>query len=596
VPDIKKMRKYERHQHEATIMFTCSPDHSFCFYGAKMMNHSIGGVYFESRYSVEPGTIISFSKAVYTVDSYESSVYKTHRVKVKWCSGISDNQEPLFGIGAEYMDPSMLGEKAPMIMDEIPAPSDTEQGELPGSASALIDKLDRDPTDMEQKLKQAKEEAESTASELATLNRFAAKVSSTLDLDEILQSICRETTHIFGARNTGIGLLNKKRTHLSIVAFYSADPDETDLTGLSMPLEGNAATHRVVETGHAVVIPDVQNNPLTASIHDIAKKRGTECLMILPLMTRGEVIGTIGMPTSDKNRIFTIEEVSVAQTIASQIASAIENARLFGKTEKAKKLAEHELEIGRQIQTEFFPETLPQIAGWEFSAYYQPSREVTGDFYDVMQLGKEQFLGLVMADVCDHGVGSALFMVLFRSLIRAFAEQSFEAFEHGAPNTDMLIEKALHRTITQTNRYIANTHSLSGMFASVFCGVLEHASGRLFYINGGHEMPLIISHKGIEARLNPTGPVLGLEADISYKVNTIDLEQRHALFAFTDGVADAKNQDGERFTKRRLIEHLQQQAFTSAQSMLESIQTALALHSAGEDQFDDITMLAVYRP
>ena len=108
--------------------------------------------------------------------------------------------------------------------------------------------------------------------------------------------------------------------------------------------------------------------------------------MIVPLMSRGEVIGTIGMPTSDPDRIFTSEEVNLAQTIASQVAGAIENARLFEVTEKAKESAEQELEIGRKIQSDFFPQELPKIPGWDIAAHFQAARRVTGDFYDIISM------------------------------------------------------------------------------------------------------------------------------------------------------------------------------------------------------------------
>ena len=255
-----------------------------------------------------------------------------------------------------------------------------------------------------------------------SLNRFALAVSSTLDLQDILRAICKEMVERFNARNTGIGLMNADRSKITLAAFYTASPDEKDATGLEIPLEGNASTHFVIETGQTIVVPDVQNNPITTSIHDVFTERGTQCVMIVPLLARGEIIGTIGLPMSDPERIFTPVEVSLAQTIACQIASAIDNARLHEQTQKAKEIAERDLEIGRQIQTGFLPETLPAPPGWQIASHFQAARQVAGDFYDAFELPGGN-IGIVIGDVCDKGVGSALFMALFRSLIRVFSGQ-----------------------------------------------------------------------------------------------------------------------------------------------------------------------------
>ena len=229
-----------------------------------------------------------------------------------------DTKKKKFGVGVKYIDPMYYQHKdvlsesyhAPLnlLKDRIIKPS--------GIQGIVLEHAEQEKKELD--LQHAKEIAEKRANDLTTLNRLATAVSSTLDLNKILQSICKEMVEIFGARNTGIGLINEERTKIKLVAFHAASKEEDDATGLELLLEGNAATLLVIETGQSIVVPDVQNNPLTESYHDISQKRGTQCIMIVPLMARGEVIGTIGMPTSDKDRVFTYEEVSLAQTIAGQ--------------------------------------------------------------------------------------------------------------------------------------------------------------------------------------------------------------------------------------------------------------------------------------
>ena len=183
--------------------------------------------------------------------------------------------------------------------------------------------------------------------ELEALNRVTTAVTSLLDPRAILEATSREIVRIFGARNTGIALLNPARTELAVVADYSAEASEPSTTGLVIPLEGNPSSAYVVETGQSIVISQAQTNPLTAAIHDLMRERHTEGLMIVPLRVRGEVIGTIGIDTDQPDREFTPAEVSLVETIAGQISGAVENARFAQDLEARVAARTQELERER---------------------------------------------------------------------------------------------------------------------------------------------------------------------------------------------------------------------------------------------------------
>lgn len=264
---------------------------------------------------------------------------------------------------------------------------------------------------------------------------------------------------------------------------------------------------------------------------------------------------------------------------------------------------EHELEIGRKIQASFLPEALPQVPGWEIAAYFRAARQVAGDFYDAFTLQEEK-IGLVIGDVVDKGVGAALFMTLFRSLIRAAANSdNFMGWTNSSPaTTDSLAEQQpgsfdglfnLKNSVTLTNNYIARTHGQTSMFATLFFGLLDPATGSLRYINGGHEAPIIFNSSGVTAHLKPTGPAVGLFPGIDFKIQEAHLQPGDTLLIFTDGVTEARNWKKELFTKERLLSLLDQTGDLSATALLGHIEANLATHTAGADQFDDVTMLAV---
>jgi len=268
---------------------------------------------------------------------------------------------------------------------------------------------------------------------------------------------------------------------------------------------------------------------------------------------------------------------------------------------------ERDVQIARQIQEGFLPETLPQPDGWETAARFHPAREVAGDFYDGFELSQGRRVAFVIADVCDKGVGAALFMALFRSLYRAYAQQNYSmrwtdvltdklvagesARQRAAPQTGTV---ALKNAIELTNRYIAETHARANMFATTFYSVLDPATGQLAYVNGGHNPPVVLGPEGIKARLKPTGPAVGLFPGVEFRIGQVTLAPGDTLFTFTDGVTDARDPSGAQFTEARMLALVEQPA-ASAKELLDRVDAAVHEHIGNASQFDDITMLAVRR-
>ena len=264
-----------------------------------------------------------------------------------------------------------------------------------------------------------------------------------------------------------------------------------------------------------------------------------------------------------------------------------------------------ELEKGREIQRNFLPEELLQKPNWEIAAFFKPARQVAGDFYDTFELPNGS-IALVIADVCDKGVGAALFMALFRSLIRIFAvkETETEVLEAHTPiNGRWLGESKLTNLIhlnalqamSLTNNYVAQYHGNMGMFATLFFGILEADTGLLTYINGGHEPLFILDRNGgVKEHLNSTGPAVGMLPDLEFKIKQTYLQKGELLLGYTDGVTEARNQDGKFFTGEKLLSMLQNPV-NSAQTLLDVISTSVIDHTGKAEQFDDITLLAVKR-
>jgi len=252
----------------------------------------------------------------------------------------------------------------------------------------------------------------------------------------------------------------------------------------------------------------------------------------------------------------------------------------------AKEEAERDLEIGREIQQGFFPRKLPDIPGWEIATRFKAARQVSGDFYDAFPVAEGGCHVVVIADVCDKGVGAALFMVLLRSLLRS----SSEHYPAGTPAASML-----HEIIHKVNNYVVQNHGQSNMFATLVLGVLDHQEHLLHYVNAGHDAPLLIgSHGMVRERLEPTGPALGFTADLPFELALISFMPGDMLLAYTDGIAEAKSPHGDFFTEERLAK-VASRPWPSAFSAVRQIEARVFNHMGGQVQFDDLTMLALRR-
>src|SRR5210317_2614884 len=343
--------------------------------------------------------------------------------------------------------------------------------------------------------------------------------------------------------------------------------------------------------------------------------------LALPIISGEVLLGILTLKHSAPHH-FSPEIVELMRVTATQVAMVLENACLFSnlnnslhslgkanqKIEAYSRTLDTEIEKCRQIQMSFLPKKLPQLPDWQMEEFFFPATRVSGDFYDAFML-PGGYIGFVIGDVCDKGVGSALFMALFRSLIRIFSGQTHlcahlcESFiaDNRKRAGDMIIQKDtfdVEQTnpliaVALTNDYIAQNNDMC-MFATLFFGVLDPESGKLVYISGGHEAVFVIGQNGVRERLLPTGPAVGPLPQAKFAYKEIQLLPGEILFAYTDGVIDARSPDEERFTKRRLFSLLSQPV-ASALELTQKIATSLFEHIGMADQEDDITMLTLQR-
>lgn len=444
-------------------------------------------------------------------------------------------------------------------------------------------------------------------------------LSEEKDLNRLVERILLEAKKLCNADAGTIYLITpEKQLKFSIMITDSLGIALGGTTGKEIPLppiplvipETNEPNYHHVSTyvaitGHSVNIPDIyqaKDFDLTGTM-TFDKRTGfrSTSSLTVPLKNHiGDVIGVLQLfNAQDKHTKkiipFTAYQQLVVESLASQAAVALNTQELLKRQEMLIKI-EHDVQVGRQIQGDFLPDVLPQLKGWEIEAFFQPARQVAGDFYDAFMLDGGK-IGFVIADVCDKGVGAALFMALSRSLIRAFSwinSRDLPQLKGNSDESSVLdcIQIGLD-PIGLTNNYIAKIHTKMNMFVTLFFGTLDPENGELTYINAGHNPPVLLGPMGnVKARLTLTGPAVGMIPDITYASHQLTIDRGDTLFLFTDGVPESHNPEGKLFTEKRMLELLAEPA-PAASVLLNRIMRELNFFMANSNPFDDITMLAI---
>ena len=287
--------------------------------------------------------------------------------------------------------------------------------------------------------------------------------------------------------------------------------------------------------------------------------------------------------------------------LRARMRAALDRKRLHDTEQRYAQSLAHELEIGSQVQRHFLPVQLPAPPGVDLDALLHPARQVSGDFYDAFPVSGGLGIFFVVADVCDKGVGAALFMALFRSLIRASADP----VSGGAARITGARRSAVAQALQQatpgdllarvagfTSDYIARVHDRANMFATAFLGYLDLVAARVDYLNAGHEPALLLEPSGGVRELGPTGPALGLMPDAEYRTGAVQLEPGQLLLVYTDGVVEARDPSGAAFGAEQLRSAVAGGAPTAAE-LHRRLLASLDAFTQGEPRADDVTLLTL---
>jgi serine phosphatase RsbU (regulator of sigma subunit) len=232
--------------------------------------------------------------------------------------------------------------------------------------------------------------------------------------------------------------------------------------------------------------------------------------------------------------------------------------------------------VARRIQQASLPDVVPTLEGWQIDPFYQPAREVVGDFYDFFELPNGR-LGIVVGDATGKGVPAALVMASARSMLRAVAQNS------GSPGD----------VLRRVNDSLV-THIPPNMFVTCFYAILDPRSGTLSYANAGHDLPYVHHGDGAE-ELRARGMPLGLMLGMSYEQKEVVLDAGDSALLYSDGLVEAHDPKGEMFGFPRLRELVAEHAAKEGSLGDFLLMELYTFTGEGWEQEDDITLLTLKR-
>jgi serine phosphatase RsbU (regulator of sigma subunit) len=240
---------------------------------------------------------------------------------------------------------------------------------------------------------------------------------------------------------------------------------------------------------------------------------------------------------------------------------------------EAERRAAQELEIAKQVQARLFPQTLPQLQTLEYAGACIQARQVGGDYYDFLDLGRNRY-GLVIGDIAGKGIAAALLMANLQANLRSQCAIAFDQPERFLASVNQL--------------FYANTNDSA--YATLFFAEYDDTTRFLRYVNCGHLSALLLRNDGTIDRLASTSTVLGLFKEWECGLAGCELFPGDMLVLYTDGITEAFNEADEEFGEHRLIAALHSVRNLSSQAVLTAVIDEIRGFSPRE-QHDDITLI-----
>jgi phosphoserine phosphatase RsbU/P len=378
--------------------------------------------------------------------------------------------------------------------------------------------------------------------DLVKLQKAAKKISSILDLDELIDQVVHDIAASFGCVEANLYLRDADQKHMVLASVCGCTKSTK---GYSLEIGKQGMVGYVAATGQMRYAPDVNKDP-----YYVGCEKNTRSELAIPLEISGEVIGVFTAAHPDLDA-FPSDQLRLLQSLCSHVAVAVQNAQLFQRERQERERMSREVQEARQIQEALLPKSSPFIPGFVIAGQSCPAGAVGGDWYDFIPLCDGRW-GLVLADVAGKGTAAALLMSATRGMLRSLAEASCTPAE----------------VMCKLNRLMIDDVP-KGRFVTMVYAVLDPASKTVTFANAGHLPPLLVDAAGTRFLPTESGLPLGI-LDSTFTETTVQLAQGSRLVFYSDGITEAVNSASEEYGTQRLQQYVSSSDL-SAHSILKDV-------------------------
>jgi len=400
---------------------------------------------------------------------------------------------------------------------------------------------------------------------LVLLNEIARELTSILNVDELLKRIAELLRRLIDYQMFSILLLDaagEKLQHRFSLRFQENIQLKHEVT------LGRGVVGYAVQQKQAVLVPDVSKDPRYIQLNPETRSE-----LAVPLIYKDKVIGVLDLEHTRRG-FFTDDHKRTVTTLAAQVAIAIENAQLYEQIARQEKRLERDLAMARELQSRLLPPALPKLAHLDIAAKFVPARAIGGDLYDFVSYSLSR-TAIVVGDVSGKGAPAAIYAALVSGILRSHAP----------------IEPSPAEMLSAVN-FSLGERRIEAQFVSLIYAVWDDQNRTLQVANSGLPRP-IYCHDGKIEIIEATGLPLGLFDDADYDEFNFKAKPGDLFVFFSDGILDARNKAGELFGRQRTEEIVAKCASISADCVVKSLFKAVAAHAAGEETFDDQTVVAI---
>jgi len=396
--------------------------------------------------------------------------------------------------------------------------------------------------------------------------------------------LTRRSGSVRAAANASLALLQERTRASSIMLLEPADGEYRSTT-CSIPARGVLLTllrhyprPLPLPQAHFITWLRWARESRPEHVAEIESLAASGVRMVVPLRAKNDVVGLLllGPPTGHEQ--YTSAEREVLSNSGEVFALMLENARLTDRAVEGEKVR-RDLAMAAEVQRRLLPPQAPRSGAATFAAFTLPARTIGGDYYDFLDLGKED-VGIAVADVSGKGISAALVMSVVQASLRVITSQRNLSLSQLAGQMNGFLFQS-----TGANRY-----------ATFFYAQLENVGRRLRYVNAGHNPPYLVRCANGAAEiveLSVGGTVLGLFAETDFQEATLDLRPGDLMVAFTDGVTEALNPAGDEFGEERLKELLRNTIGAPASEISKTLSETMRQWIGHAEQHDDLTFVIV---